>query len=141
MHLVPGGGAGSLDPLIRLHIGWGKSFVILLDGDKEGRDQARRYEAEFGPMVKDRCFLLPDACGDSKAIEAEKLLSATDVDAVLDAIYPVGQTRPTAKKALRNAVIELLALGQPVSIEPETLSRFETLIDALTQKLASEGVS
>lgn len=55
LKLVPGTGAGALDPLIRLHIGWGKSFVILIDGDAEGIKQQQRYEAEFGRIVDARC--------------------------------------------------------------------------------------
>src|SRR5262249_52610770 len=71
---IPGGGAGSLDSVIRLYVGWGKSFLILLDGDTEGIKQHERYEREFGPLVKDRCVLLPDICGESRVKETEDLL-------------------------------------------------------------------
>ncbi|OBJ07407.1 hypothetical protein A5624_22530 [Mycobacterium sp. 1482292.6] len=134
---VPGGGAGSLEPLIRLHIGWGKSFIILLDGDKEGRDQMERYHEEFGPMVRDRCVLLPEACDAKTAIEAEKLLSTSDFDTILDAIYPAGSPRPARKKALRNAVMELLAAKRAVAIEQSTIRRFETLIANLNERLTA----
>lgn len=36
MHLMPGGGAGSLDDVIRLYLAWGREFVVLLDSDKGG---------------------------------------------------------------------------------------------------------
>lgn len=136
LRTVPGGGAGSLDPVIRLHLGWGKSFVIMLDADREGKEQKKRYESEFGPVLINRCVLLPDVCGDPKAIEAEKLLSANDVRVFLDAVYAPGIARPTPKKALRNAVIELLARDQPVPIEAETIARFEALVKALNTRLA-----
>lgn len=134
---VPGGGAGSLEPLIRLYIGWAACFIILLDGDKEGATQQKRYESEFGSMVTDRCVLLPDACSDATAIEAELLLSETDRGAIIDAIYPAGQSKPAAKKALRNAVIELFARRQAVPIEQATIDRFQRLIDSLNRELSN----
>jgi AAA15 family ATPase/GTPase len=136
LRTVPGGGAGSLDPVIRLHLGWGKSFVVMLDADREGKEQKKRYESEFGPALINRCVLLPDVCGDPKAIEAEKLLSANDVRIILDAVYAPGVARPTPKKALRNAVMELLARAQSVPIEAETIARFQTLIKALNDRLS-----
>ena len=52
IQLVPGNGAGSLDTVIRLYLGWAKEFVVLLDSDKEGAIQKRRYTDTFGPIVK-----------------------------------------------------------------------------------------
>ncbi|QFS93794.1 recombination protein F [Mycobacterium sp. THAF192] len=138
---VPGGGAGSLDPVIRLHIGWGKSFVVLLDGDQPGQDQKRRYETEFGPMLTQRCVLLPEVCEDAKVIEAEHLLSDSDRRTIKDAVYASGENRPAAKKALRNAVIELLARGEAVTIEASTVERFEKLIDNLNARLSEQDLA
>ena len=132
---VPGTGASSLDSLIQLHIGWGKSFLILLDGDAEGTKQRERYEQEFGPMIKERCVLLPDICGESEVKEAEDLLSKADKTRLLSAIYAKGVQRPTEKKALRQAIIELYARKQLVSIQSSTLRRFEQIFAELNQRL------
>jgi hypothetical protein len=48
LHLMPGGGAGSLDNIIRLYVAWGKRFFVLLDSDSEGTKQKKRYEDVFG---------------------------------------------------------------------------------------------
>jgi predicted ATPase len=137
LHTAPGGGAGSLDALIRLYIGWGKGFLVLLDNDAEGRKQKARYEADFGPVIQNRLVFLSEASNDNGIIEAEYLLSDSDKQHVLDAIYQPGATRPNAKKALRNAIIELFARREAVPVETATKSRFAGLIADLTQRLAS----
>lgn len=138
LKFVPGGGAGALDPLVRLHVGWGKSFVILLDGDKEGQKQKARYEKEFGPVVEGRCVLLPDACGDSSTEEAEGLLSAEDRRSVVQAVYGSSGGTPRPKKALSNAIKELYARREMVELSQESLSRMQRLLDALARALADQ---
>lgn len=94
--LVPGGGAGSLEPLIRLHVGWGKSFVVLLDDDAEGRKQRQRYEREFGPMVEGRCITLRDLGLPGRVRETEDLVALPDKEAFIAAIFTSRDTRPVA---------------------------------------------
>jgi hypothetical protein len=101
--LVPGGGASSLDPLIRLHVGWAKSFLVLLDGDTEGKKQKQRYELEFGPVIAGRCVLLPEFCGDQSVKEAEQLLDDEDRQSIVGAIFADGKRTPSPKKALRSS--------------------------------------
>jgi ABC-type cobalamin/Fe3+-siderophores transport system ATPase subunit len=132
---VPGGGAGSLDTAIRLHIGWAKNFIVLLDGDAEGKRQLARYVDQFGPMIRGRCVLLPDACGEDRRLEAEDLLQEADKQAILDAVYKPGTHRPRQKKALLNAVMELNARGEAVEIAPDTMALFERLVQSLTEGL------
>ncbi len=139
LKIVPGtgagAGAGSLDAVIRLHIGWGKSFLILLDGDAEGKKQLARYEQAFGPMIKDRCVLLPDICHDPKMKEAEDLLSDTDKAKVISEVFTADVQPPKPKKALQHAVMELYARKQSVSLEAATVERFKQLVAELTQRL------
>ena len=132
---VPGTGAGSMDSVIQLHIGWGKSFLILLDGDTEGVTQRTRYERKFGSLIHKRCVLLPDICGEPNVKEAEGLLSDADKAQLISAIYAPGIQQPTAKKALRQAVIELYARKQTVTVEASTIERFERLFNDLGQRL------
>jgi predicted ATP-dependent endonuclease of OLD family len=46
--LIPALGAGTFGALAGLHVGWNLRFVFLLDGDKEGVNQKKRYAAEYG---------------------------------------------------------------------------------------------
>jgi predicted ATPase len=133
--LVPGGGAGALDPLIRLHVGWGKSFLVLLDGDDEGVRQRARYEEEFGPMITDRCVLLPDVCGDPSAVAVERLVSAEDQRAIVSAVFGDIAVK---KKVLHQSVKELYARDTAVKLSEPTLTRFRTLFERLDELLAKQ---
>ena len=135
LKFVPGTGAGSLDTVIRLHIGWGKSFLILLDGDAEGKKQRERYRQEFGPMVTDRCVLISEMCHDLKVKETEGILSATDKAAIISAVFAKSVQAPNPKKALQHAVMELYARKQAVPLETDTKERFELLMAELKQHL------
>lgn len=137
--LVPGTGAGTLDTAIRLYLGWGKRFVVLLDGDTEGVKQRDRYHALFAPALRDRCILLPDVCGSPRTIEAEALLSEGDRKALVEAVYPNTDGRPSAKKALLKAVLELYALNRKVALEASTIARFEALGKGLAKALVEVG--
>jgi len=134
--IVPGGGAGSLDTAIRLHIGWGRNFLILLDGDAEGKKQRVRYEREFGSLVKGRCALLPEICQDPKVKEAEDLMSIADKAAMTSEVFAPDSQRPKSKKALQYAVMELYARKKSVPLELATVERFEGLVAELTRRLA-----
>jgi AAA ATPase domain len=132
---VPGTGAGSLDTLIQLHVGWGKSFLILLDGDAEGIKQRERYERKFGSLVKGRCVLLPEICGDTAVKEVEDLLSKPDKARLISAVYTAGVQQPAEKKALSQAIVELYARKQAVSVGSPATRRLKQLLDELQQRL------
>jgi AAA ATPase domain len=137
--LVPGGGSGSLAPLISLHVGWGKSFVVLLDGDAEGKKQKQRYESEFGPVVDGRCLLLPDLCGDPSAKEAEHLLDEEDRQKIIDAIFEESAKAPKPKKALSQAILELYARRQAVRLRQGSKNRLTSLLDRLREVLEAQS--
>ena len=48
----------------------GKNFIVLLDGDTEGKKQKQRYESEFGPVLVGCCLLLPEVCADESVIRS-----------------------------------------------------------------------
>jgi hypothetical protein len=139
IRFVPGTGAGTLDPVIKLHIGWAKSFIVLLDGDAEGKRQCDRYARVYGPTLDNRVLLLPDACGDASAKEAESLLAEADKTALIGAVYTGSGPRPSPKKALSQAVLELYARKETVPLQSDTVTRIERLIAVLTEALASQS--
>lgn len=141
LRFLPGTGAGSLDPVITLHIGWAKSFLVLLDGDAEGVKQAKRYQDKFGLVLAQRCVTLPIVSGDAKVKEIEDLLSATDRNALIDAVFPSGAPRPRPKKALHQAVQELYAARKVVKLEPATIKHFKALLTQLGASLEQQKPS
>ncbi|MDN3460806.1 AAA family ATPase [Rhodococcus sp. APC 3903] len=136
LKFIPGGGAGSLEPLIRLYIGWGKNFVILLDGDAEGMKQRRRYIEEFGHFVSSRCLILPEICDDDKIEEIEDLFSDTDSISIATAIgsRPAAGKKLTKKEKL-NSMMEVLARGEVVTVDSATKARVELLFDKLAKSI------
>lgn len=138
LHFVPGTGASSLDAVIRLHIGWAKPFVVLLDGDSEGIRQRSRYVAEFGAILRDRCLLLPEVVGRPDCKEAEDLLSAADKSALLQAVHEQAQLPSPTKKNVNNAIQEALVGRVRAPFSAETMSRFIELHEALASTLREQ---
>lgn len=136
LHFVPGLGAGALGPLIRLHIGWGKSFIVLLDGDAEGIRQKARYENEFGPALQDRCLLLPVVCDDPTVKEIEDLLSRTDRSGLVAAVTGSRPTATVSKKLVLQALLELYARREPMAFEIGSLEKVGSLLAKLDAALA-----
>lgn len=133
MHFAPGGGAGSLDTLISLYVGWARNFVVLLDDDSEGRAQRERYEQTFGPFVSGRCKTLRDLAG-AGVREIEGLLTSDDRISVLAAVH--GTAPRYTKKALLAAVLELYARGEAVELSMESTDRISGLLGRLSDELS-----
>jgi predicted ATP-dependent endonuclease of OLD family len=139
VHLVPGTGAGSLAALIQLHIGWGKSFVVLLDGDEEGRLQKKRYEQSFGSILSGHCVLLPDLCGGAQVRETEDLLTADDRQTAIQAVFAEGTALPGPKKAFSQAIVELYARREVIALDPSSTARIDQLLSAIAKLLADHA--
>ena len=82
LHFLPGGGAGSLDQMIRLYLGWARRFVVLLDSDAEGMRQKSRYAGLFGPIVESRIVTLGDLASDLVGKSMEGVFDLKDLDAI-----------------------------------------------------------
>ena len=135
--LMPGLGAGNLSALISLHIGWGKAFVAILDGDKQGTIERSRYEERFGPSVRDRLLILPEMLDDPNIVEIEDLFTARDKDLIINSVFDSEVGVPSEKKALLQAVMELYARKMPLIFEPMTLGKIRELMAKLEAKLSS----
>jgi hypothetical protein len=81
--VVPGIGATNMSTLISLYLGWGKSFVVLLDGDKEGVKARKRYIEDFG-LAESRVVLFPDVAQNVEISEIEDILDMADLKVIQD---------------------------------------------------------
>lgn len=133
VRIVPGTGAGSLDTVARLYVGWGKDFVILLDGDAEGEAQRVRYGTEYGPAVESKVMTLKEL-GVPKVREIEHLFAQADREEILRAVHGDPVPRYT-KKGLLAAVVELYADDRAVAISDETKSAATALLEALRSRI------
>lgn len=133
LYLLPGTGAGSLTDAIRLYVAWGRTFIVLLDSDKEGRKQRSRYEDKFGALVRGRVLCLEDIDPGWTKHGMEALFEESDRLVIQKAAYP---DEVNYNKVLFNrAVQELLATSKAVTLSPAALARFRALLNGLRANL------
>jgi energy-coupling factor transporter ATP-binding protein EcfA2 len=132
-HMVPGAGAGSLDSVIQLYVGWGSNFVVLLDSDREGINQKRRYDEKFGNAVRGRVFTLADINPAWKGQALESILPLDDRMLILQSRYP--EVSDFDKKRFHLAIEELSlnAISLELSDDGEAVVR--AIVDFVAQSL------
>jgi hypothetical protein len=129
------GGAGTLDDLIQLYIGWARTWVALLDSDKAGRSQAERYVAKFGRIVERRILLLADVSGQADARGIESLLTDSDHMAFQQVVDPAATEYN--KKPLALGVQEVLVSGVRVALTQTAAKSLDAVLGTLRSRLAS----
>lgn len=75
---LPGLSCEKLFPLIQHYLAWGKSFIIILDGDKAGEESKKKYLDEFGNILKDKIFSLSDVDNIPKNTKLEDCITKED---------------------------------------------------------------
>ena len=94
--LVPGLGAGTFGALVALHVGWNLKFLFVLDGDKQGKDEKKRYEAEYG-IPSDQIITIDELTAGVKVIE--DLFDAEALDVIKNQL--VIKDKPKKSQILR----------------------------------------
>lgn len=133
LNLLPGGGAGTLDDVIQLYIGWSRPFVALLDSDTAGKFQAERYVNKFGAIVAPHLLQLADASGKTDAKGIESVLSDPDklrFQQVIDAGSTVYN-----KKTLALGVQEALVAKREVKITVTAQRALQKTLESLRERL------
>ena len=77
--VYPAGSATNMGVLISLNLGWGSSFKILLDSDKEGEQSKENYEKKFS-LPRSNFVCLPDG------EEIEDLFTREDVKSLWELV-------------------------------------------------------
>jgi hypothetical protein len=72
--IIPGMSDGALDPIVSVYVGWGWPFLVLHDGDNEGREQHERMKKIFDVLPSQHFALLPDVIGDARVKAFESLI-------------------------------------------------------------------
>ena len=136
VQITPGNGAGSLDSIIRLYLGWAKNFVILLDSDKEGEKQKQRYLKTFGPILDGRMYTLGDLCPELEGKGMEQVFESAERDEIVAATYP---DEPYTKTRFNRSIQECLVTKRLLHLSPSTTKRFADIITRLTDVLSING--
>jgi hypothetical protein len=80
---MPATGAGSMQYLVSLLLGWGVEFAVLWDNDKEGRKQLGDAQKFFGERLAKRRFrLIPLVSRGQKRRALEDLFEASDASMI-----------------------------------------------------------
>jgi len=128
----PGHSASNLDLPIALYESWGRNYVVLLDSDKQGRDQKTRYIKEYSS--EGTIFTLEDVDKGYKNISTEDLF--TDHER-LEICKEFNPTLTTYNKSAFNTGIQTLYSEKriPAYISEVTKNKMKTIIDFLSTKL------
>jgi energy-coupling factor transporter ATP-binding protein EcfA2 len=132
--MMPSTGSGNIDALISLYIGWGRNFIVLLDSDKEGRKQKKRYFDSFGKIVEDRIYELSDIDSAWVNIELEDLIEDTEKSNIQHLCYP-DQSKKYSKKLFNRAIQEKLMTKEGFEFSEATKNNFMRINAFLKEKL------
>ncbi len=134
VNLMPGAGAGNLADVIRLYIGWGRDFIVLLDSDAAGVKERKRYEELFGASVDGRLFSLADANPEwTKSLES--LFDEADRLATQQMIHP--EDTKFKKTHFNRAIQEIFLTDRKIKLSQTTQDNFNRLFDFFAEKLPS----
>jgi len=133
INFMPGGGAGSLSPMIRIYLSWGRNFLVLLDSDKEGKKQQQLYMDEFGPILRGKLLTLSDIDPAWKNKAMEELFEETDRLLIQHSCYP--KTDKYKKIHFARAIQELSVTGQTIQLSQTTQDIFQKLCTELEQRI------
>lgn len=136
LQFMPGGGAGTLDQLIALYMGWGREFVVLLDSDGEGDRQKARYIDKFGLAVMDRVFTLGDLAPSLSGKSLEAAFSESD-RAGLVASLGGDPARKVDKNTLNRMIQEALIRSTQFQFSPDAQALFAALMAEIETRMES----
>jgi len=131
---IPGTSASNLESLISLYLGWGKTFVIILDSDKEGKKQRTRYIDNFGEYISDIIQTLEDVNPLWSNHKLESLLKKSEILEIQKMQYP--DSGRINKKLFHRSVQELLINKTTYDFSSETIENFEGYMEFVIGKLA-----
>lgn len=137
--ILPGAGAGGLDPLISLYLGWGRKFAIILDDDDAGRKAKEKYIKEW--YISDKNVItLRDISEEWKGYELEKLISQKDREHICNTHYENKSLKKLSKKDICRAIQEMSLKNDKMKFSSETLDAFKKVLNVARKAIANEGV-
>lgn len=130
-HFYPGHGASNLDLPIALYESWGKNYIVLIDSDKEGREQSKRYIKEYSS--EDKICTLENINSEFKNISTEKLFIDSEKLSICKEFNP---TISTFDKSAFNTGIQILYSEKriPDYLSDETKNKMRNILDFCVTK-------
>lgn len=130
--LVPGLGAGTLGALVALHLGWGLDLLFVLDGDKQGVIEKKRYIADFG-LPEASIVTLSELSPKLKVIE-----DLLDENAKAAIALKLGIEGSPTKAQIKRFFQEALASGANTDLGTGFKDRALAVLKALETRIAAK---
>jgi predicted ATP-dependent endonuclease of OLD family len=133
LKIIPGTSSSNLETLISLYLGWGTTFIVLLDSDSEGKSQKGRYEELFGLSISNRIITYSDIEESWVKIEIEQLFTSEDLIEIQNKSYPTDAK--FNKKLFNRSIQELYINDQSINLSTTTTLNLDKVISYLAAKL------
>ncbi|MDD3005647.1 AAA family ATPase [Flavobacterium sp.] len=134
LKIVPGTSASNLENLISLYLGWGAKFLILLDSDKEGLKQKKRYIDLFGNLIEPLIITYSDIEIAWENFEMENLFKDNEKEKLIKELYPSESNYKYSKVLFNRSLQELYLQKKDFPLSKETLANFTKLVSTLEKK-------
>jgi predicted ATP-dependent endonuclease of OLD family len=131
MNMFPGTGATNFDALVSLFLGWGRPFLIVLDGDKKGLDSRKYYREEYG-LPESAIVTLDELFKDESIKKIESILTEEDKTIVYER-FKVDVSR---KSMFVQLFAELCASGEIVEFRPNTIDKVRISLKEMHSRFA-----
>jgi predicted ATP-dependent endonuclease of OLD family len=133
LKIVPGVSSNNLTNLISLYLGWGTKFIVLLDSDKAGLKEQKRYFELFGESVIGSIITYLDIDSRWNNFETENLFTEADKIKIQTNDYLDKITYD--KKQFNRCILEQHLANTKISLSDETHKNFKLVLDFLKDKL------
>jgi len=114
--IIPGVGCTQIDHVVRLYLGWGRPFLVMLDGDDEGKKSLQKYRNDYLLSGK-QAQVLSDI--DPTFAKIEKLISEEDK-------AKFGLIKKSQVDAF---ILEKLAQNSVTDFSEKTISNFKKVLE------------
>jgi ABC-type molybdenum transport system ATPase subunit/photorepair protein PhrA len=131
-NFYPGHGATQLDLPIGLYESWGRKYVVVLDADKEGKTQKKRYIKEISD--KEHIFSLEDVDLNNDNCTTEKLFTDAEKISISKEFNP---SLSVYNKSAFNTGLQILYSEKriPDYLTQETKNKIQKIVDFVKSKM------
>ncbi len=132
LKFCPGTSSSNLETLISLYLGWRTTFFVLLDSDRAGLSQKKRYQQIFGNTIDERIFTYSDIDPNWKNFETEDLFTKRDKLLIQQTSYP--SSSKINKKIFIRSIQELFINNHKISIDRQSINNLNKVIKFLEKQ-------
>lgn len=130
---IPGTSSSNLENLISLYLGWGKSFLVLLDSDDAGKKAKMRYIDLFGEYLNDLIITYEDIDSTWVNFETENLFTKSDQLMIQKMNYP--DDIKFNKKSFNRSIQENFVTSISVVLTTDSLDNLDKTLKVIKEKL------